>query len=1698
MQERHKKLLAVLLVFTLLMSVFAAPAGAAAVSEAATGNDVTEISINSISPVTIISEGGGSEFMFRAYDTETVQIFADDLVSDDADGIVITLLDEEKNVLNEVYDTQKPYMEYAVEEGNAYYIQTRINDGFASGNYNLYLFDTDHLFDSIEPNETKVVTTATSDESYYLKYTPEKNVKVRFFSSNENDTLGYLYAVDEYGYLIELERDDDSGSGSNFNFIYELNADETYFFRARFYSSHNCGDITVFLEELPSPDDMPEVFTDQSNTFELSKNGGRYVKVKPENDFYGKVSILNKKHVPNFSFKLFAYDVDMEPIYVGNTGSSYSGEYQDHFEFYPLSLSAGGTYYFCIEADMRNYYSDASVTLTILFEEYEKLESIENAEAITLNEEKTVTFEKDDDSYKLFAYNADNYGDIYMYVKDFSESVSEPKAEIKVFEDNLYIKNNFTDISESDVCNTYFESGRTYYFAVRPISAEQGGSFTFSISDRYTNPLLAYIQNTAEEIHIGDTKPAAITDTQNTAYFKFTPEEDTEIVYFSTHNTGLDPYGHIYDEYGESINSDDDNGDGNNFRMTQQVYAGSTYYFGARLFAYEGTGTYDVHLIEVPKPHTTDGFTYLPNYDDTATLQAYEGEATEVVIPDKIDGYRITAIDDHALEGNETVKSIVVGNNVQTIGAYAFAVCPELESLVISASVTDINNTIVRSCPKLQSITVDPDNQVYDSRDKCNAIVNTFEGTIVIGCGSTTFADGVWAIGNYAFYGCTALTDLVLPDSIRDLGYGSFANCSNITSITFGKDMRSIPPFAFGSCTSLESVDIPEYIFGVDSRAFQNCTSLATVTLHGQSYVAPNAFENTPWYEGLPDGVIYSGTKAIGYKGELPEVITFKDGTTMIGNNFVNKMYTNTENVTKVIIPDTVTNIGSSSFYGCNNLTELVMSQNIEMVGSYCFSGSPWLESQPDGVLYFGNVAYRFIDSDCHPSSADEIEPYEEKKITVKDGTTAIAASFAVNNYNIVEVELPDSIESIGEYAFNHCVNLTAVNTPENLEEVGAYAFAYCYKLQNPVISGKMKGIMPYSFTRCTSFKEVEIPDGVTTISDNAFEDCYDLTTLTLPGSLDYIGNKAFKGCSLQKLECPENLGYIDDFAFWDNYYLASVKFNDSIRTIGDYAFAGNRLTCAVLPRSLERIGTRAFGYYFYGYNYEPYEEDFEKVWGFHSIIGYFGTQAERYASDNEFTFVDMDWIQGAEAIAVGTPKDVKAYPGENKWFKLTPTVSEPVYLSASVKDDPDYDYYAYYNIYDSEFQSPEMQGYWNGTAYLIEAGKTYYVETMLQGEKNEERVISLAVGHVICGDYHHISYRPPTTSIVKYIGAGGNVVIPQTLDDLTVTTITYGSFRDCSNLLSVTMPDSLISIGASAFRNCENLGSVTLNEGLEQISVDAFVTCPKLKGVTVPPSVNYISSWALGYIMTGPRQYELVPDFTIYGYTGTSAEQYAFRNNINFVSLGVIATTTDDDTGITIQSAYEDVTVKAAKVSDKQTIDTAKIALGDGNEIYEMFDISLQQDGEVVQPGGYVKVRIPSDNPNAKIYYIDDYDDDYYEATDMNAVYNNGYYEFFVDHFSLYAVVAPTGIEEEQTEESFILGDVDGNDRSDVVDATIIQRYATNITVSIDTETMELHGDVDSNNRTDVVDATFIQRYATGLTVTLPIGERVTKPKTT
>ena len=249
---------------------------------------------------------------------------------------------------------------------------------------------------------------------------------------------------------------------------------------------------------------------------------------------------------------------------------------------------------------------------------------------------------------------------------------------------------------------------------------------------------------------------------------------------------------------------------------------------------------------------------------------------TSVTIPSSVE-----SIGSYAFNGCSGLTSVTIEEGVSSIGERAFLWCTGLTSITIPSSVTNIGYIAFHGCTGLTSITVASGNTSYDSRNNCNAIIETATNKLIKGCENTVIPSDVKSIGDYSFYECAGLTNVTIPSSVTSIGSYAFYRCIGLTSLTFPSSLRRIDSYAFCGCSGLTNVTFGEGLTTIGECAFVGCTGLTSMNI-----------------------------------GE---------GVTTIGNYAFAVCY----GLTDVTIPSSVTSIGECVFNGCENI------QNI-----YCYAVS--------------------------------------------------------------------------------------------------------------------------------------------------------------------------------------------------------------------------------------------------------------------------------------------------------------------------------------------------------------------------------------------------------------------------------------------------------------------------------------------------------------------------------------------------------------------------------------------------------------------------------------------------------------------------------------------------------------------------------------------------------------------------------------
>ena len=315
---------------------------------------------------------------------------------------------------------------------------------------------------------------------------------------------------------------------------------------------------------------------------------------------------------------------------------------------------------------------------------------------------------------------------------------------------------------------------------------------------------------------------------------------------------------------------------------------------------------------------------------------------TSVTIPDNV-----KSIGDVAFYNCSGLTSVSIPNSVTNIGMYVFWHCIGLTSVTIPNSVTSIGESTYAGCSGLTSIQVESGNAYYDSRDNCNAIIETSSNTLIAGCSRTIIPNSVTSIKKYAFYGSIGLTNLAIPNSVTSIGDLAFGGCIGLPSVVIPNSVTNIAPGAFRNCSSLTSITIPNSVESIGYDTFAGCSGLTSIQVErGNTYYDSrdncNAIIETSSNTlivgcsntTIPNSVTGIGDYAFYGRGGLT-TITIPNSVKRIGIH----AFSDCIGLTSVTIPNSVTSIENCAFDGCSSLTSVTIGNGVTSISPYAFSG---------------------------------------------------------------------------------------------------------------------------------------------------------------------------------------------------------------------------------------------------------------------------------------------------------------------------------------------------------------------------------------------------------------------------------------------------------------------------------------------------------------------------------------------------------------------------------------------------------------------------------------------------------------------------------------------------------------------------------------------------------------------------------------
>jgi hypothetical protein len=515
-------------------------------------------------------------------------------------------------------------------------------------------------------------------------------------------------------------------------------------------------------------------------------------------------------------------------------------------------------------------------------------------------------------------------------------------------------------------------------------------------------------------------------------------------------------------------------------------------------------------MLTLPVAAVEAQYSYTTN-NGVVTITQYTGPGGTVTIPAVIAGLPVTGIGTQAFAYSTTVTNVTIPNSVTNIGVAAFTDCTRLTSVTIGTKVSSIADQAFFDCSSLAGVTIP------------NSVTN---------------------IGNQAFYNCISLSSVTIPSSVTTIAAASFSWCA-LTSVSISSSLTNIGAFAFDSCRSLSAITVdalnPSYmslagvLFRKDQTTLIQCPGAkagAYAVPNGVTSIGSSAFRNCNGLTSIsiPNSVTNIGGTALSACASLSLIIVdpLNPRYSSLGGVLLDKAQSTLIQCPAALIgtyavPNSVTNILTTAFVGCEQLTTLTAqtaNPSYSSLGGVLFNKSLTTLVQCPGAITGAYV--------------------------IPNGVTQLGDYSIAFCLNLSKVTIPNSVTNIGLATFAGCSSLTNLLIPGSVLAIGSEAFEACARLTSLVISNGVTSIGAYAFYQCSGLTNVTVPNSIKGIADRAFQACNGLSTVTLGTGVTNIGALTFGFCpALTGVYCRGNAPSVDPSAFANDnatvYYLAGA-----------------------------------------------------------------------------------------------------------------------------------------------------------------------------------------------------------------------------------------------------------------------------------------------------------------------------------------------------------------------------------------------------------------------------------------------------------------------------------------------------------------------------------------------------------------------------
>ena len=744
-------------------------------------------------------------------------------------------------------------------------------------------------------------------------------------------------------------------------------------------------------------------------------------------------------------------------------------------------------------------------------------------------------------------------------------------------------------------------------------------------------------------------------------------------------------------------------------------------------------------------------------------------------------GNNVKSIGKYAFNSNTAMKSAVLGNNVKSIGNYAFRGCSNLANLDLGKSLVTIGDYAFESIGRNVNTGL---NVVFP-----NTLSTIGEYAFKeSGMSSITIPNSVTKIGKSCFINNTKLEKITIGNGCSELPEEIFSGCSALISVVLNDGLEKISYKAFYGCKSLESISIPSTVLQIGGTTFNECSSLKNVRFEdGENGLVLGSYCHKYKKYNNNNGNYYDVEEYRGLFSYCPLEEVY------IGRNISYQNHSDDDTFEKY-----PKNYGYSAFYNQPKLTKVTISPAVTEIPAY---------------LFYKNASLTM-------TSLPKV-----KKI----GESAFQGCSKLTTLNLGE-----DLQVVGSDAFNGCKNVTKLTFPDATTTIGSRAFQDCSSVTEVTVGKGLKSIGANAFLNCKSFTALLLPNGFTTMGESAFEGCIKLTVAKLGKSLTAVPARAFKDCiALSEMRVPATVKSIGDEAFYNDYSLAVVSMQEGLEKIGKGVFYNNRgILEFSIPGTVTSIGQNCF-------------------------YGCSNTSVMAFEDGEGVLTIDTKNTRSAKTDALDN------YSYKNRKFDyFYDCPIEYLYLGRDLK----YDYSDgtdIYDLVDNKWKQVNRASapFANSTTLEeVEIGPevTFVYKHLCE---NCDKLTSMAfpAGIQSIYDYAFANCDNLVSTVFSvglqgiYTSAFANCpkLASTTFEESSEHTLSIyeSAFEDCVSLENVTFPGQLSVLGRSAYSGCEKLKSVIFNKNEQYkpsltIGNYTFDKCYLIKELAFPGRLESIGNY--------------------------------------------------------------------------------------------------------------------------------------------------------------------------------------------------------------------------------------------------------------